>query len=119
MLWSPGHAAGELQVPKTVNEESNEEHVAQHASAICSQTHGSSPGYQEVNQKNREELKSRKINSEPWPWMRKRGEGGNAEGQDFLPVLVRKSCIPKKCAEHPPFWGKKLKFTKARRNFRL
>lgn len=51
--------------------------------------------------------------------MRKRGEGGNAEGQDFLPVLVRKSCIPKKCAEHPPFWGKKLKFTKARRNFHL
>lgn len=56
LLWSPGRAAGELQVHKRVHEESNEEHMAQHASAICSQTHGSSPGYQEVNQKNREEL---------------------------------------------------------------
>lgn len=77
----------ELQIQKRVDEESS--NMAQHDSASAARSAASHGGYPKVKRKNRMDLKSRKINSEPQPLMRKLEEGGNAECQDFLLVLIR------------------------------
>lgn len=64
-----------LWVHTRVNQDGNKDHAAQKASTILSQIYGSSPGHREVKCKNRRDVKSRKNNTAPQPWMRKPGEG--------------------------------------------
>lgn len=67
----------EMQVQKRVDEESSRDHTAQHGSASAARSTASHRGYLKVKRKNRRDLESRKINSEPQLLMRKPGEGGN------------------------------------------